>query len=335
MENNNENLLVDWEGMDLTTAPLRDITNAYNNTASSPPIPLSPPRRFPFIERTAEHQAERPVPRRMETVRLMLNPETGVLEPREAARVEETPDAEMSMEPSSDEPISEEPQTDPALIPTTSTTALANAAFSATTPDLTPFLSAQRQAFTSGFAQGWAAAMATTTAAPAETPLSTLALAAKYVRAEVPNGPTTTPIRGTLYGIPPASAVIPTVPSLRRPPRPAYPGFAHLPARTAPAGVDMDADAGVVYCPMSVLVGPISDAAYEEWVVEPKLWFQEKLRGINGVMNVEFYEAVDGRNYARVYVWEMGAWRTVVEMFEAYPCGGNRMWGWRYRERYV
>jgi len=150
-----------------------------------------------------------------------------------------------------------------------------------------------------------------------------------------------TEIPGTLYGIPPASAVIPVIPSTRKPPRPAYPPFTYLSLTTRtnenipPFRGDPDNDPNVTYDPMSVLVGPISDVAYEDWRAEPKYWFEEKMKHISSLMNVEFHTSLDGKRYAKLYVWELGGWRKAIELFQAYPCGGVRMWSWRFREKLV
>ena len=83
---------------------------------------------------------------------------------------------------------------------------------------------------------------------------------------------------------------------------------------------------------MSILIGPISQSAYQDWYHDPTPYFRSKLRHISDVMGATFWEAVDGRRYVRLYLWEMGAAEKALRIFQFYPCGGERMWSWRVPE---
>ena len=130
----------------------------------------------------------------------------------------------------------------------------------------------------------------------------------------------------TLYGIPPPSAVVPIVPSTRKPPRPPYPPLPP-PERHPGSGATLT----TTPCPVIILVGPVSDAARADWIQGPRDYIQAKLRGLCRVGFCDLIDGLDGRCYAKVMFWDYGAVDKALAIFRAYPCGGSIMWSWQYQ----
>ncbi|KAK0616346.1 hypothetical protein B0T14DRAFT_567952 [Immersiella caudata] len=370
---NNENLLVDFEGQDLTippVTPLPDITARYNNGATAPAV----------VVETTNSPAPREFVRRrpFATVRLQVNDETMELEHWEGfparegeQRGEEMEGVETSAEAVlEEESASPEPEPEEVAQPSTNADEDLKALLKGYTPGkIETYLAGYERGFeetTDGFSATLEKINALSLASITEqrgaitrritelsrtppantaTPSKTVPNASETSANTCPDTANASPCSpeashnpiGAFINIANAS---PVSFNASHDPVNAFhriPARPEIPVTTLYNIPPMHAVTPIIpsstHCPMSVLVGPLAPVSYIDWVEEPTTWFKEKLASISDVMEVEFYEASNGDVYARVYMWKMGAWREAVEMFRWYACGGGRMWAWRFREQ--
>ncbi|GAB1316329.1 hypothetical protein MFIFM68171_06539 [Madurella fahalii] len=162
-------------------------------------------------------------------------------------------------------------------------------------------------------------------------PLPPAPIFAPAVPAMIPTSPVPLPAPGTLYGIPPASAVQPVTPDFDppRPPAPPYPDMeAHHPRGLA--GFGGGGSVRLTENPWRLLVGPISSEAHAAWWPDQgKRYFKSK---VQGVMLCQMMRDVQGRSYVAILFENSVYAERAREVFTGYACGGAIMWSWIYKD---